>query len=63
MRQFLFEPDAPTAASVPERADVAEQYRWNLADLYPSVEAWKAQKDAAAAEIQEVAAFKGRLTE
>ncbi len=63
MRRFLFEPDSHTSASVPERADVPEQYRWNLADLYPSVEAWKTQKDAAAAQINDVAAFEGRLTE
>jgi oligoendopeptidase F len=43
------------------RADVPEEHRWNLADLYPTVEAWRAAKDRLAAEVPRLAAFKGRL--
>ena len=28
-----------------ERKDVPEKYKWNLADIYPTVEAWQADVD------------------
>ncbi len=34
---------APVAAT--ERSEIPEKYRWNLSDLYPSVEAWKAARE------------------
>ncbi|MEA2328092.1 MAG: hypothetical protein QOE68_3051, partial [Thermoanaerobaculia bacterium] len=37
-----------------ERADIPQQSKWRLADLYPSDEAWRAAKDKLVARIPEV---------
>ncbi|HEV7570212.1 MAG TPA: oligoendopeptidase F [Thermoanaerobaculia bacterium] len=44
-----------------ERADIPEQSKWRLADLYPSAEAWRAAKDKLVARIPEVNKYKGTL--
>jgi oligoendopeptidase F len=52
-----------TAAEIAatERKDVAEKYKWNLADLYPSEAAWTKAKEALAKRVPEMAKHKGRL--
>ncbi len=56
---------AALAAAVPaaarERAEVPEKYRWNLADLYPSDDAWRAARDDLARRIPALAAERGKL--
>jgi oligoendopeptidase F len=44
-----------------DRARIDDKYKWNLADLYPSDEAWRAAKDRLLPEIAKIAAFKGTL--
>ena len=44
-----------------DRAKIADKYKWNVADLYPTEEAWRAAKDKLVASIPKVAAFKGTL--
>ena len=44
-----------------DRAKIPDKYKWNVADLYPTEEAWRAAKDKLTAEIPKVAAFKGTL--
>ena len=44
-----------------DRAKVADQYKWNLADLYPSDAAWRADKDGAQAALADLRQYKGRL--
>ena len=44
-----------------ERAQVPEKYRWNLADIYPSDEAWRAAKAALEARLPTVERHKGKL--
>src|SRR6266436_2518094 len=44
-----------------DRSKVADKYKWNLADIYPSDAAWRAAKDAFTAEIPSAGKFKGRL--
>jgi len=44
-----------------DRAKVADRYTWNLTDLYPSDEAWRAAKDTLVAEMPKLASFKGTL--
>jgi len=41
----------------------AEQDRWNLADIYPTQEAWGEVKDAVTARLPQITACKGRLGE
>jgi oligoendopeptidase F len=44
-----------------DRASIPDRYKWNLADLYPSDEAWRSAKDTVVAEIPKLAVFKGTL--
>jgi oligoendopeptidase F len=50
---------APAAAK--DRAEIPDQYKWNLADLYPSEGAWVAAKDALANRVAGLAAHQGKL--
>jgi oligoendopeptidase F len=50
---------APVAAR--ERSEIPEKYRWNLADLYPSDDAWRAARDELARRIPALAAERGKL--
>jgi oligoendopeptidase F len=44
-----------------DRAKIADKYKWNLADLYPSDAAWRAEKSGIAAELPKLRTFQGRL--
>lgn len=44
-----------------DRSKIPDKYKWNLADLYPSDDAWRAAKERLVAEIPKVAEFKGTL--
>ncbi|MFN7916195.1 MAG: oligoendopeptidase F [Vicinamibacterales bacterium] len=44
-----------------DRASVAEKYLWNLADLFPSLEAWRAEKTRVAAELPSLGGWRGSL--
>jgi oligoendopeptidase F len=44
-----------------DRSAIPDKYKWNLADIYPSDAAWRAAKEAFAAEIPSLAKFKGKL--
>ncbi len=46
-----------------ERKDVPDKYKWNLSDLYPTEQAWLAEKDVISKKTNEVVNFKGRLGE
>jgi oligoendopeptidase F len=50
---------APAAAE--ERAKVAEKYKWNTADLFPTDDAWQKAKGDLARRIPELAKFQGTL--
>jgi oligoendopeptidase F len=43
------------------RATVPDQYKWNLAELYPSDEAWQAERGRIDKDLSNAAAFKGTL--
>jgi oligoendopeptidase F len=44
-----------------DRAKVEDKYKWNLADIYPSTAAWRAEKDKLAAEIPKIRQYAGKL--
>src|SRR6187399_1746161 len=46
-----------------DRARIADRYKWNLADLYPSDEAWRVAKEKVVKDIPTLAAFKGTLAQ
>jgi oligoendopeptidase F len=54
---------AGQASSAPERdrAKVADAYKWNLADVYPSEAAWRARKETITARIPKLGEFRGAL--
>ena len=47
----------------PERKDVPEKYKWNLADIYPSTAAWQTDVNMLKAEVEKLADFKGTVGE
>ena len=49
------------AAQERDRAKIPEQYKWNLADIYPNEAAWRAAKDKLAAELPQLRQFQGKL--
>jgi oligoendopeptidase F len=44
-----------------DRVKVADNYKWNLADIYPSDAAWRARKEEITAELPTLRQFQGRL--
>ena len=51
-----------TAAPERDRSAVAEKYKWNLADLYTSEQAWRTERERVAAELPALRAWRGQLT-
>jgi oligoendopeptidase F len=54
---------AAAPALAEERANLAEKYKWNVADLYPSEAAWQQARETLKGRIPELAKFQGRLGE
>ncbi|CCQ35393.1 oligoendopeptidase PepF [Natronomonas moolapensis 8.8.11] len=50
-------------SSVPERSDIADEYTWDLADLFADDEAWEAAYEAVEERIGALSAYEGRVTE
>jgi oligoendopeptidase F len=48
-------------AQTRDRSKTPDKYKWNLADLYPSDDAWKKAKDQFVADLQGIEKFKGTL--
>lgn len=44
-----------------ERSQVPDQFKWNLADIYPTEAAWRAAKDKLTADIAQLKQFQGKL--
>ena len=52
---------AAATAQERDRAKIPDQYKWNLADIYPNEAAWRAAKDKLAAELPQLRQFQGKL--
>jgi oligoendopeptidase F len=52
-----------TFAQSPERKDVPEKYKWNLADMYPTISDWQTSVKKINGEIDKLALYKGKLGE
>src|SRR5262245_33761511 len=48
-------------AQTRDRSAVPDKYKWNLADIYPTDDAWRAEKDRIAKLIPTMSSFKGKL--
>ena len=44
-----------------DRAKIPDKFKWNLADLYPNEQAWRAAKDKLSAELSQMQAYQGKL--
>ena len=45
------------------RSEIADQYKWNLSDIYESEASWRAAKDELTKNLAEVEKYKGTLTQ
>ena len=45
-----------------QRNEILDRYKWNLSDLYESIDAWRSKKEKVSKEIDKLATFKGTLT-
>jgi oligoendopeptidase F len=50
-----------TTAQERDRSQIADKYKWNLAEIYPSDAAWRQAKDQLAAALPGLASYKGTL--
>jgi len=50
-------------SSVPERTEVDEEYRWDLGSLFVSDERWEQAYEDVEAELDDLRAYEGRVTE
>ncbi|MDA7595989.1 oligoendopeptidase F [Luminiphilus sp.] len=57
----LMSPLSVAAEDVPERSEIADQYKWDLADLYVDASAWEADKAKLIALFPGIADFRGKL--
>lgn len=60
MTVITFSP-AQVLAQTRERAEISDKYKWNLEDLYSSVEAWNTAKRELVAKFDQVSGYKGKL--
>ena len=58
---FTFLITATSFSQSPERKDVPENHKWNLADIYPSVEAWQADVNKLSNEVDKLSSYQGKL--
>src|SRR6188768_4174198 len=52
---------AHVAGQERQRADIPDQYKWNLADIFPTADAWRTAKTAVAAEVPGLGSFQHKL--
>jgi oligoendopeptidase F len=50
-----------TFAQSPLRKDVPDKYKWNLAEVYPSVADWQSDINLVETKLADITAFKGKL--
>jgi len=48
-----------SVAAERDRSAIEDKYKWNLADLYPTVQQWRASKDRIAADVASLRAWRG----
>jgi len=44
-----------------DRANIADKYKWNLQDIYPSLDEWQKDKEGLKERFNKVGEFKGQL--
>ena len=46
-----------------DRSEIPDKYKWNLADIYPTDQAWREAKEALVAELPKIRVYQGTLGE
>ena len=49
-------------SSAKERADIDEKYKWNLEDIYASIEDWQKDKEQISESFTRIDNYKGKLS-
>jgi len=52
-----------TFSQSPERKDVPEKYKWNLSDIYPTVEDWQSDMKMLNSKVADLSSYQGKLGE
>ena len=52
----------PATSQERDRSKIADKYKWNLSEIYPTDDAWKAAKEKLVAEIPKLERFRGAVT-
>lgn len=60
---FLLLLSADILAQVKDRSEIDDNLKWNLNDLYPTVEDWQKAKNELDAKISDITTYKGKLAE
>ena len=53
---------AATPAQERDRSKIPDKYKWNVADIYPDVSAWRTAKTALEAELPKLRGYEGKLS-
>lgn len=48
-------------SDIPQRSDIEEEYKWNLTDIYPTIEEWEKDYQFVEANLEKFDAFRGNL--
>ncbi|MCF7833314.1 MAG: oligoendopeptidase F [Candidatus Marinimicrobia bacterium] len=56
-----FAGEMDNSKQIPTRDEIQEQYRWNLADIYPTTDAWEKDYAYVESNIDHLKKFKGKL--
>ena len=54
---------AQESGGLPERTEIAEPYTWDLNHFYSSMGEWRAERDACAVVVDEMASMRGKISE
>jgi oligoendopeptidase F len=60
-RSLFYPAEAPAAPLLQDRSEIADRYKWNLADIFPDWEGWQAACADLDAKIDDYASLKGTL--
>jgi oligoendopeptidase F len=50
-------------SQAPERSEIEDKYKWDLSEIYPSEDAWRADLKVIKVKIEGITSYKGKLTE
>lgn len=61
MMSVAFAGEMDKSKQIPTRDEIDEQYRWNLADIYPTTDAWEKDFSYVESNIDHLKKYKGKL--